>query len=120
MTPERRFSDTICESLLDATLAKLSKSKFKVYPNLSHSKNQISLDEQNIINTRLFAKLSILLYCNQSTTCYNIFRHQVISQLIIIPLKKGIMFFTYITRFVCLSVCVSVCLSSRLRRDGWT
>ena len=27
---------------------------------------------------------------------------------LIIPLKKGIMFFTYITRFVCLSVCLSV------------
>ena len=45
-------------------------------------------------------------------------------KMIIIPLKKGIMFFTYITRFVCVSVCVSVCLSvclsSRLQRDGWT
>ena len=30
--------------------------------------------------------------------------------LLIIPLKKDIMFFTYITRFVCVCVCVCVCL----------
>ena len=69
----------------------------------------------------------------------NILPHQNLARLevifalwVIIPLKKGIMFFTYITQFVCLSVClcvclcvclsvcVSVCLSSRLQRDGWT
>ena len=47
----------------------------------------------------------------------NILPHQNLARLevifalwVIIPLKKGIMFFTYITQFVCLSVCVCVCL----------
>ena len=37
-------------------------------------------------------------------------RYNRLCSLVIIPLKKGIMFFTYITRFVCLCVCVCVCL----------
>ena len=46
-------------------------------------------------------------------------------QFVIIPLKKGIMFFTpslglSVCVCVCVCVCLSVCLSSRLRRDGWT
>ena len=48
---------------------------------------------------------------------------------LIMPLKKGIMFFTSLLGLsvcvsvclcVCLSVCVSVCLSSGLWRGGWT
>ena len=35
---------------------------------------------------------------------FPVYRHKHL----IIPLKKGIMYFTYITRFVCLSVCLSV------------
>ena len=63
---------------------------------------------------RLFCKD----YCRLCTR--HLLTFDLSSNCVIIPLKKGIMFFTYITRCVCLCVCVCVCLSSGLWRDGWT